>query len=904
MTATAYQRQSSGTTVGYVGFTVRHPNLNVCTQSVLTLIDTSKANRQSVYSCKGQYLAALATVSLVTITSRHHSQPHTNTVIFHDSQAIARHVPDLTHHAIDTSHGTRITVNNLFGKMPVRVKHRALSLRRREDIDKEWDELKRMMVALVLSNSNFQRLRISDREKQRLVNIRLSSKGTDPTLETQNSGLYRLHAVLTQSGLVSGYSATDWAPMTAETSDISVEACVALTSSPTKLNQFISFGINPIFKTNSTANVLYDAVNQVFADSSFGSVPAELDTRTGSSRGLTRGTKRWPMFYVRIDLRGSLESRAGDEISIQANSTLQQIIQLLQAMFHQFLQQHHYRPGTRNKSSANPSTSDSPYEPLVLAEKPSRESKRTCVSAPLQGGPATTTLGRLENEARIVSADRKERSRHFGGFTGWSRVKSGGSSGLEELLMCRPTSLNHSHGLRYSNSEPESDSIRGAEQQPTTAQSLHENAGDKQVQWVDPIFNQPILVNTRTGHCVPNDCVQYRPRTTLGFRPLSAGSLSGSTGRPQTEPTQSQSAWFNDLLKKQMNMTFPYPERPIKTIESKTTFENSLQSIQSSRCHSWKSSEEAPGNVRHNGKLSKEALATATTIAQVDRKFILVRMRAIGDCCDCSVPSASRQILVLVDQHAADERCRVEDLFSEMFRIEEQTGVILPNIYAFSESLVIPIHENEHLALATYSEYFGSWGCRYRVQQELIDGKSQYSIIVEALPRVIAERCRLEPKLIIEFLRKEIWNRAGERVPHPRRSRIIDKTDDSNIDNDPRSNNTFWLPEIAGCPEGIVDLINSRACRTSIMFNDTLDLHDCRELIGRLSKCVFPFQCAHGRPTMIPIVDESHHLMELLPASPASRESDGYDVGRHDLKQNPLLEQSNFIAAFKRWKKT
>lgn len=83
-------------------------------QSVLTLIDTSKANRQSVYSCKGQYLAALATVSLVTITSRHHGQPHTNTVIFYDSQAIARHVPDLTHHAINTSHGTRITVNNLW----------------------------------------------------------------------------------------------------------------------------------------------------------------------------------------------------------------------------------------------------------------------------------------------------------------------------------------------------------------------------------------------------------------------------------------------------------------------------------------------------------------------------------------------------------------------------------------------------------------------------------------------------------------------------------------------------------------------------------------------------------------------------------------------------------------------
>jgi DNA mismatch repair protein MLH3 len=39
------------------------------------------------------------------------------------------------------------------------------------------------------------------------------------------------------------------------------------------------------------------------------------------------------------------------------------------------------------------------------------------------------------------------------------------------------------------------------------------------------------------------------------------------------------------------------------------------------------------------------------------------------------------------------------------------------------------------------------------------------------------------------------------------------------------------------------------------MFNDVLTLEECKDLVQRLAKCAFPFQCAHGRPSMVPIVD-------------------------------------------------
>lgn len=39
------------------------------------------------------------------------------------------------------------------------------------------------------------------------------------------------------------------------------------------------------------------------------------------------------------------------------------------------------------------------------------------------------------------------------------------------------------------------------------------------------------------------------------------------------------------------------------------------------------------------------------------------------------------------------------------------------------------------------------------------------------------------------------------------------------------------------------------------MFNDALTQDQCVDVVERLSRCAFPFQCAHGRPSMVPIVD-------------------------------------------------
>ena len=50
-------------------------------------------------------------------------------------------------------------------------------------------------------------------------------------------------------------------------------------------------------------------------------------------------------------------------------------------------------------------------------------------------------------------------------------------------------------------------------------------------------------------------------------------------------------------------------------------------------------------------------------------------------------------------------------------------------------------------------------------------------------------------------------------------------------------------------------MLNSRACRSAIMFNDSLSLEECETLVDKLARTRFPFICAHGRPSMVPLVE-------------------------------------------------
>ena len=70
----------------------------------------------------------------------------------HGSEVLTRQTPaPVRYHLPYFNHGTRVTVQDLFGSMPVRVKQRAIVAEKHRGWSREWEELKRDAVMLILS---------------------------------------------------------------------------------------------------------------------------------------------------------------------------------------------------------------------------------------------------------------------------------------------------------------------------------------------------------------------------------------------------------------------------------------------------------------------------------------------------------------------------------------------------------------------------------------------------------------------------------------------------------------------------------------------------------------------------------------------------------------------------------
>lgn len=62
-------------------------------------------------------------------------------------------------------------------------------------------------------------------------------------------------------------------------------------------------------------------------------------------------------------------------------------------------------------------------------------------------------------------------------------------------------------------------------------------------------------------------------------------------------------------------------------------------------------------------------------------------------------------------------------------------------------------------------------------------------------------------------------------------------------------------------PPAVLRVLASKACRGAIMFGDYLLRSECQQLVEGLKKTALSFQCAHGRPTLVPIVNlEALHM--------------------------------------------
>lgn len=875
--------------------------------------DTSKYHTDTAcFGRHGTFLASLAAVSLLTVTSRHHEHRSNNSVTFHHSRVVERQLP--AHPGRETEyehHGTRVTVRNLFGNLPVRVKQRAVAVEQKTEHQRLWLDLKRDITALVLTSQRPVSLRVRDAAHTTVLKFRdkpqrpLSVSEHGSGSRRPSSNFQFLLDTLSQAGYVNVETWPSWVPISASTQSVSIKGAISLDPAPNKWTQFISLGSRPLM--SDTGNELYDQVNRLFRLSSFGTVEEEGDVdedeklrrandKRFKSDGFTnkqlkgrKGVDRYPMFYLRISLKDKAQHKFSPGQILTKENILHTIITVLDAMLSEWLSIHHFRPRTKRPKTPRPASA--PVEGNAQPGTFTSGSLNTSGIDPTSVRPYSAVQGERKRKLSEMDSN-KSKSQSVvsnpSSFHNWSRIKSGKSEFYNSIWSTQKTWCNSPlqqspPGNRNEQSittpvspskyvpifnmapiprgslcaltaPPQATEEQSACPQPPEPAAMAKK--DETVRWLDPSTKKVHLLNARTGCIVPESTSHH---ARLSSTPSS--TRFQKSGKPlkmpgaATRKEPASNAWLDGVLKQWKNPVFQPVERRIRQLP---TVEEDVTEDRPHRPNlQFDKNLDTDTLTKAVARFSRDDLARAHVLAQLDKKFILVKMPSSAD--------GNANLLVLIDQHAADERVQVEALLTELCTpLPKSEGLYAsrsghsPQVaFAVLDTpLNFSIPQRESELFATYAAHFAAWGIVF----DLIPAKekepfstahktssSMTLLAVTALPSCISERCKADPKLLISFLRSSLWKYADNTLTS---LPLQQSSGPAHDDETP-----MWLRRLSSCPQGLVDLVNSRACRSAIMFNDELSVPECKQLVAKLSKCTFPFMCAHGRPSMIPLVN-------------------------------------------------
>ena len=208
--------------------------------------------------------------------------------------------------------------------------------------------------------------------------------------------------------------------------------------------------------------------------------------------------------------------------------------------------------------------------------------------------------------------------------------------------------------------------------------------------------------------------------------------------------------------------------------------------------------------------LSKEMLSNAKVVAQLDDKYVIIKAGAL---------------LCVVDQHAADERVSLERLEKRLLT-EIRDGAEAQT--EGGNARQVPLLRSVSLLPAQAISLSPS---QLAVVQQNIGLLEQWRFSVE-LPSISNEALLLKgvPGIGDKIAKKEDFLQYLQAL-------------------ESRSSDAALVT-----PAFIKRTIASNACRYSIMFGDKLSSEQMENLIDSLSKCNLPFICAHGRPSVIPLL--------------------------------------------------
>lgn len=190
--------------------------------------------------------------------------------------------------------------------------------------------------------------------------------------------------------------------------------------------------------------------------------------------------------------------------------------------------------------------------------------------------------------------------------------------------------------------------------------------------------------------------------------------------------------------------------------------------------------------------LEKKALQYLTYLGRWDNKYLLAM-------------DLKTNLLISFDQHASDERINYEELLKQFNQNKLHSR-------ALDKSRKITLQEFQ--MLQSYDNILKGWSFDYSV-----DTKGM--LHVQQVPVLFGEALTIDDMLeFIHFMH--------------------DHQD---------------IPKSVLKPPALQRILASKACHASVKFGDYLSNQQSMLLIDKLTQTDLPFQCAHGRPSAVPLMD-------------------------------------------------
>eukprot|EP00890_Picochlorum_soloecismus_P005642 jgi/Picsp_1/6079/NSC_03433-R1_dna mismatch repair protein len=210
-------------------------------------------------------------------------------------------------------------------------------------------------------------------------------------------------------------------------------------------------------------------------------------------------------------------------------------------------------------------------------------------------------------------------------------------------------------------------------------------------------------------------------------------------------------------------------------------------------------------------RVSRDNLMNCGVLNQIDTKFIPI--------------VTDSGLVALIDQHAADERVMLEQLLGSTVLPCGRPNLRAVSSWALPEAQKLRVGSDEYLLFEQMGSLAAAWGWKWQPWN-----RETETIMVTHVPAICYRALTAaDLKLYIH-----------------------------------------QLDETAGCrllPPGVHRLLASKACRSAIMFGDPLTKEQSRDLVKSLASTNLFFECAHGRPTVIPLIDLARLDATRLPQS-------------------------------------